>query len=44
MGKKHRDLEVFASIETPSAVLTLNEFIDEGIDFVSIGMSDLTMC
>lgn len=40
----HKDLEVGASIETPSAVLTLDEFIEEGIDFVSIGMSDLTMC
>ncbi len=42
--KPHKDLEVGASIETPSTVLTLNEFIEEGIDFVSIGMSDLTMC
>ncbi len=40
----HRDLEVGASIETPSAVLTLPEFIEAGIDFASIGMSDLTMC
>ncbi len=42
--RPHRDLEVGASIETPSAVLTLNEFIKAGIDFASIGMSDLTMC
>ena len=42
--KPHRDLDVGASIETPSTVFTLDEFIDIGIDFVSIGMSDLTMC
>jgi pyruvate, water dikinase len=29
----HRDLEVGASIETPSAVLTLHEFIEVEIDF-----------
>jgi pyruvate,water dikinase len=42
--RPHKDLQVGASIETPSTVLTLDDFIDEGIDFVSIGMSDLTMC
>ena len=42
--RPHKDLEVGASIETPSAVLTLNEFIEAGIDFASIGMSDLAMC
>ena len=42
--KPHKDLHVGASIETPSAVLTLDEFIENGIDFASIGMSDLTMC
>jgi len=31
------------SIETPSSALILDDFIREGIDFVSIGMSDLTM-
>jgi pyruvate,water dikinase len=35
---------VGASFETPSAVLTMDEFIENGIDFASIGMSDLTMC
>ena len=42
--KPHRDLEVGVSIETPSSALTLDQFIQEGIDFISIGMSDLTMC
>jgi len=42
--KAHRDLEVGLSVETPSAALQIEEFIDYGVDFVSIGMSDLTMC
>jgi len=42
--KPHKDLDVGVSIETPSTIFTLDEFIDIGIDFVSIGMSDITMC
>ncbi len=42
--KPHLDLPVGASIETPSAVFTLDEFIKEGVDFVTLGMSDLAMC
>lgn len=42
--KAHKDIKVGASIETPSAALTLDEFYENGMDFVSIGMSDLTMC
>lgn len=42
--KPHKDLDVGVSIETPSTVFMLDEFIDIGIDFVSIGMSDITMC
>lgn len=42
--KPHRDLEVGLSVETPSAALQIGEFIDYGLDFVSIGMSDLAMC
>jgi pyruvate,water dikinase len=42
--RPHRDLPVGASIETPSAVFTLDEFIKEGVDFVTLGMSDLAMC
>lgn len=42
--KPHKDIDVGASIEIPSAALTLDDFIKEGVDFISIGMSDLTMC
>ncbi len=42
--KPHRDLPVGASIETPSAALTMDEFIREGVDFVTLGMSDMAMC
>lgn len=41
--KPHRDLPVGASIETPSAVFTLDDFIAEGVDFVTLGMSDMAM-
>lgn len=40
----HRDLKVGISVETPSVVLTFDEFLRCGLDFVTIGMSDLTMC
>ena len=42
--KPHKDLDVGVSIETPSAVFTFNKFLNEGIDFMSLGMSDLAMC
>lgn len=42
--KAHKDLKVGVSIETPSAALTMDDFFKEKIDFISIGMSDLTMC
>lgn len=42
--KPHKNIDVGASIETPSAALTLDEFMKSGMDFVTIGMSDLTMC
>lgn len=41
--RPHHDLPVGASIETPSAVFTLDDFINEGIDFVTLGMSDMAM-
>ncbi|BDZ68303.1 putative PEP-binding protein [Methanobacterium ferruginis] len=41
--RPHRDLPVGASIETPSSVFSLDEFIDEGVDFVTLGMSDMAM-
>jgi pyruvate, water dikinase len=40
----HRDLDLGASIETPSAVCSFDEFVKEGLDFITLGMSDLTMC
>ncbi len=42
--KPHKDLKVGVSVETPSVVFTFDEFLKEGIDFITIGMSDLTMC
>lgn len=42
--KPHHDIDVGVSVETPSVVFTLDEFITEGLDFVTLGMSDLTMC
>lgn len=40
----HEDVKVGISVENPATVFTLLDFIDEGIDFISIGMSDLVMC
>ncbi|BDZ71049.1 putative PEP-binding protein [Methanobacterium petrolearium] len=42
--RPHRDLPVGASIETPSAVFTLDDLIGVGMDFVTLGMSDMAMC
>lgn len=42
--KPHKDIDVGVSVETPSVVFTFDEFIKEGMDFMSLGMSDLTMC
>lgn len=42
--KPHKDIDIGVSIETPSAVFTFNEFIKDGIDFITLGMSDLAMC
>ena len=42
--KPHKDLDVGVSVETPSVVFTFDEFLKEKIDFMSLGMSDLTMC
>ena len=32
------------SVETPAVALSIDEFIQMGVDFVSIGVNDLTMC
>lgn len=42
--KPHKDIDVGVSVETPSVVFTLDEFIEEGVDFMTLGMSDLAMC
>lgn len=41
--KPHYDLPVGASIETPSTVFTMDELFKEGMDFVTLGMSDMAM-
>lgn len=41
--RPHRDILVGASIETPSTVFSMDEFFTEGIDFISLGMSDMAM-
>jgi pyruvate, water dikinase len=42
--RPHKDISLGVSIETPSAAYTFNEFIENGIDFITIGMSDMAMC
>ncbi len=42
--KPHKDIDFGVSVETPSAALTFDDFLKEGIDFMTLGMSDLTMC
>lgn len=42
--KPHKDLKVGVSVETPAVVLTFDQVLEEGVDFITIGMSDLTMC
>lgn len=40
----HHDVKVGISVENPAVVFTLQDFINEGVDFVSVGLSDLVMC
>jgi pyruvate,water dikinase len=40
----HADVALGVSVETPAAALGLDEFLELGADFVSVGLSDLTMC
>jgi pyruvate,water dikinase len=42
--RPHQDVKVGISVENPATVFTLADFIAEGIDFISIGLSDLVMC
>ncbi|MGL4669418.1 MAG: phosphoenolpyruvate synthase [Methanobacteriaceae archaeon] len=38
----HKDVEFGIMVETPAAALTIEDFIDVGLDFVSFGTNDLT--
>ena len=35
-------IDVGIMVETPGAALTIEDFIDDGLDFVSFGTNDLT--
>ncbi|MDR2966862.1 MAG: phosphoenolpyruvate synthase [Methanobacteriaceae archaeon] len=38
----HKDVDFGIMVETPAAALTIEDFIDVGIDFASLGTNDLT--
>jgi len=38
----HKDVDFGIMVETPAAALTVEDFIDVGLDFVSLGTNDLT--
>ncbi|HEY5540298.1 MAG TPA: PEP/pyruvate-binding domain-containing protein [Coriobacteriia bacterium] len=40
----HKDVALGVSVENPAVALGLREFLELGADFVSVGLSDLTMC
>ncbi|WP_457614787.1 phosphoenolpyruvate synthase [Methanopyrus sp.] len=40
--KPHRQVEFGMMVETPAAAMLIDEFIDVGLDFVSLGTNDLT--
>jgi pyruvate,water dikinase len=42
--RAHEDVALGVSIETPASAAQVREYIDEGADFVSVGVSDLAMC
>lgn len=42
--KPHKEIPLGVAIETPSAIFSLDKLFREGVDFCTIGMSDLTMC
>lgn len=42
--RPHEDVSLGVSVENPAMALGLHEFLELGADFVSVGLSDLTMC
>lgn len=42
--KPHENVAFGASIETPAMALTVEDIIDKQVDFISVGINDLTMC
>lgn len=42
--RPHHDIPLGVALETPSSFLSFDQFLKEGLDFVTLGMSDLTMC
>lgn len=42
--RPHDNVAFGASIETPAMVLTLEEMLGAQVDFLSVGVNDLTMC
>jgi len=42
--RPHANVAFGASIETPAAVLTLDRILEAQVDFLSVGVNDLTMC
>ena len=38
----HKDVQFGIMVETPAAALTIDEFIEVGLDFISFGTNDLT--
>lgn len=42
--RPHADVRLGISVEIPAVAIELDRFLDLGVDFVSVGLSDLTMC
>ena len=42
--RPHEDVAFGASIETPGSALMIDQMLDAGVDFISVGVNDLTMC
>ena len=40
--RPHKDIDFGMMVEIPAAALTIEDYIDVGIDFVSLGTNDLT--